>query len=405
MKIKNWVIFITLIVIFSIITHPALAIISTVTPTKKPSASHIKYYGYYYSCNDVEETQGFTNVTFCAANTTTIRRNALVGVKTIVDLRSQLFDGYTEKPTQRLKPNLQDNWKNIWAKYEPYAGNIAAWNIVDEPDRNTDITDYEAVAAEIKKTPIAKDIPILLITTKWPAKATLDKKVINPNMIGSSWIENNQFIIPKNIDWIGFDEYKCWNDCHFDINDNDAPHKIVDLENALISEGKKVNINMKLVVLPGAEAGRTTNLNPITESDKDQMIDLAQKYYDYCNNKTDCIGILSFMFRNPNPPLETALPISSITRVFNKQKELGYLILSNNPTISIKPTISTPVTVPGDIVDTNDNPTDQVNIYDYNNLMENFGKTGSPGFIPADINKDGKVDVFDYNILVGNYEK
>ncbi len=47
----------------------------------------------------------------------------------------------------------------------------------------------------------------------------------------------------------------------------------------------------------------------------------------------------------------------------------------------------------------------KVDIFDFNILVQNFGKTGSPGFIAADINKDGKVDIFDYNMLVANFVK
>ncbi|HUD18821.1 MAG TPA: discoidin domain-containing protein [Patescibacteria group bacterium] len=42
----------------------------------------------------------------------------------------------------------------------------------------------------------------------------------------------------------------------------------------------------------------------------------------------------------------------------------------------------------------------KVDILDYNILVSSFGKTGSPGFIPADIDKNGVVDIFDYNILL-----
>jgi hypothetical protein len=42
---------------------------------------------------------------------------------------------------------------------------------------------------------------------------------------------------------------------------------------------------------------------------------------------------------------------------------------------------------------------------DYAILIADFGKTGTPGWVPADIDKSGKVDVFDYNILVGNFGK
>lgn len=47
----------------------------------------------------------------------------------------------------------------------------------------------------------------------------------------------------------------------------------------------------------------------------------------------------------------------------------------------------------------------KVDIFDYNILVSDFGKTGSPGWIPADIDKNGKVDIFDYNLLIGNFGK
>ena len=47
----------------------------------------------------------------------------------------------------------------------------------------------------------------------------------------------------------------------------------------------------------------------------------------------------------------------------------------------------------------------KVDIFDYNILMSNFGKTGVAGFVKSDINKDGKVDIFDYNILISNFGK
>lgn len=57
-----------------------------------------------------------------------------------------------------------------------------------------------------------------------------------------------------------------------------------------------------------------------------------------------------------------------------------------------------PVKIQGDL--NNDN---HVNIFDYNILVTNFGKTGTAGFTPSDINRDGVVNIFDYNILVGNF--
>lgn len=56
--------------------------------------------------------------------------------------------------------------------------------------------------------------------------------------------------------------------------------------------------------------------------------------------------------------------------------------------------------IPGDI-----NDDGKVDIFDYNILLSDFGKTGAVGFSPADLNPDGKIDIFDYNILVGNFGK
>jgi spore coat protein CotH len=44
-----------------------------------------------------------------------------------------------------------------------------------------------------------------------------------------------------------------------------------------------------------------------------------------------------------------------------------------------------------------------IDIYDYNQLIADYGRTGSPGFIPADIDANGVVNIYDYNILLTNF--
>jgi hypothetical protein len=57
-----------------------------------------------------------------------------------------------------------------------------------------------------------------------------------------------------------------------------------------------------------------------------------------------------------------------------------------------------PTSKPGDI-----NGDGLVNIFDYNLLLTNFGKTGTG--IQGDVDGNNKVDIFDYNILLGNFGK
>ncbi len=62
----------------------------------------------------------------------------------------------------------------------------------------------------------------------------------------------------------------------------------------------------------------------------------------------------------------------------------------------------------GGVVVTNSsdlNSDGKVDIFDFNILLGNFGKTGSNGFIPSDIDSNGKVDIFDFNLLLGNFGK
>jgi hypothetical protein len=73
------------------------------------------------------------------------------------------------------------------------------------------------------------------------------------------------------------------------------------------------------------------------------------------------------------------------------------------PTPTILPT-KTPSPTPNNIcqgadLDHNGN----VNIFDYNILVGNFGKSGNS--LQGDIDNNGTVNIFDYNIIVGNFGK
>ena len=67
------------------------------------------------------------------------------------------------------------------------------------------------------------------------------------------------------------------------------------------------------------------------------------------------------------------------------------------PTVTVTATVApSSSTKPGDLDSDGD-----VDIFDYNKLIGDFGKSGA-GLTP-DIDKDGDVDIFDYNQLIGNF--
>lgn len=46
-----------------------------------------------------------------------------------------------------------------------------------------------------------------------------------------------------------------------------------------------------------------------------------------------------------------------------------------------------------------------VDVFDYNQVLSDFGKVGTSGFVQSDMKADGVVDIFDYNIVVSNFGK
>lgn len=74
----------------------------------------------------------------------------------------------------------------------------------------------------------------------------------------------------------------------------------------------------------------------------------------------------------------------------------GYTSTQIIPTPAPTSTASTAPNKPGDLDGNN-----KVDIFDYNILLTNFGKTGSG--IQGDIDNSGKVDIFDYNLLLTNF--
>jgi hypothetical protein len=109
------------------------------------------------------------------------------------------------------------------------------------------------------------------------------------------------------------------------------------------------------------------------------------------------------LFDNRNIPVENGGTFTDSFTPYGvalyKIEDPSYIPVSATPTPTPSPTPSCPLKSRGDLDCTN-----VINIFDYNILVYSFGTTGTPGWIVADINPDGKIDIFDYNILVYNFK-
>lgn len=118
-----------------------------------------------------------------------------------------------------------------------------------------------------------------------------------------------------------------------------------------------------------------------------------------CDASTDCgPGMICYQ-----PPMPTCPPGATCPQLMparlscrNAACKTSPNCLCGSPTPTIAPTPQ--LHLAGDI--NNDN---KVDIFDFNLLIGQFGKSGAG--LSADINGDGKVDIFDFNLLVSNFGK
>lgn len=121
--------------------------------------------------------------------------------------------------------------------------------------------------------------------------------------------------------------------------------------------------------------------------------DAYEKYLSIALTNQQVVGLMGFLYQWPidNLTLRSALipGESSYNQSFRtRQIDIGKNIIS-----------TTRNSKPGSFDDNN-----SFNIFDYNILVSNFGKTGSVGWIAADIVADGVINFFDYNMLLSQFQ-
>ena len=126
--------------------------------------------------------------------------------------------------------------------------------------------------------------------------------------------------------------------------------------------------------------------------------DIFSRYLGLATSDPEIVGILNFTWSPPDPSYPIAL-----RNVFSPTDPNYNPSFRGNQIAVGKAIISHSTATVSKLGDLNDDG--KVDIFDYNLLLADFGKTGSPGFSPADIDKNGRVDIFDYNQLVANFGK
>jgi hypothetical protein len=151
---------------------------------------------------------------------------------------------------------------------------------------------------------------------------------------------------------------------------------VIGESNSVIGSMSPVTITVANIPLPSATF--TANPNKITRGYESATLTWASENAQTINIDNGIGGVGLSGSRSVNPSTSTTYTLTASSGANSTTKQV---------TISVYK--------PGDL-----DKNGLVNIYDYNTIISDFGKSGS---CPADINKDNVVNIFDYNLLVSNF--
>lgn len=322
---------------------------------------HIQHFGYYWGMSGINEvssyvTTMFIDNTWTATGTTSsvialankdIKNLATLytlGIKGIVNVTSVFY--FRDQGHFKFRSDYEARWNTYWGYIYPHLSKIASFIPMDEPtgDMNNYATAVQRIKSKIDKLPKSEQIPILM--------------VITPDQVLR--IEKGTLSVPPEISWLGFDEYGCWgNECY--------KGKSIPAKFQLIVDNAKEHPGRKVIVIPDAVFKSETNISP-SPKNQQENVERINNFYKLCKNEPLCVGMFPFLWKTQSYKDGWLIGAEDMSIVEQRLKQIGLEI-------------------------------------NYDVLVANFGKTGTPGWIRADFIKNGKVDIFDYNVLVENFGK
>lgn len=160
-----------------------------------------------------------------------------------------------------LRADWQARWASYWKLVSPFKGNILGFYPIDEPQPYW--SGYGTITGALKAA--EPTIPVIVVIT---ARNLMD--------LGST------YSLPSSVDWIGFDEYGCWDSCRMDT-------KLAILNSYVLDRGKK------MVVVPD---GRAASGIPPTPAQQLTWVARNQNFTSWCIQAASCIALFPFLYNS-----------------------------------------------------------------------------------------------------------
>lgn len=249
------------------------------------NSGHIKYFGFFASDMSglpevIEEIQSFVNITHVADPDINealrkVKRAKSLKIAVIFDVSVYFFHTIkNSRNTYELNENYPDRWNNeIYAKVKPYVedGTIVAFYTLDEP-------------FSPKRLQGKKNLERAEILEK-VAKVVKAKFPLTPIALTLGGDSYKGYVVPKYHDWIGLDDYDCWEVCKSGVSVPDRYKHLI----------KKLNPDQFVYLVP--DAWKWAKGKPSTQ-EQAQMLELFKKYILFAKKEPKVVALFNFIYQD-----------------------------------------------------------------------------------------------------------
>jgi hypothetical protein len=275
----------------------------------------LKYFGYYFGDSDISYLSSYNNI-FLVRNIQRLDEARANGAKGILDIVDIFWNQNSPNP-KPLWPDWRTRWDSAWNNgFRERSADIVGLYVCDEAELRTNYSDYQQVVSYIKSY---TNIPIML-TISSHAALLLTDGAVDPGGVKDSWrnmTTDGKLKIPADVDWLGFDEYACWegSECFGSVSITDKLDRLIGIMKA---RGGKV------YVIPDAFIRASYNGSRY-EAETYRMV-LDQKYFDLCASRPDCILMFPFLWKYD----ANYIGINQMPRLETEFKHMGDMILKGD---------------------------------------------------------------------------
>lgn len=249
-----------------------------------PAPDHLRFFGYYFGGDYVDETAGHSNLAWIYGNEENrLQRARELGMTPVVDVSRYFLDG-----NLRLRADFREQWAAFQERIRPWADMGIVYYPQDEPYYRR----AEAHARELGGVQFYTEAMRTEDIRVMAAELEIINRTIKETTGGAAtaviWdiptLDRPDFTLPAGFDFVAFDCYGSWDDCSAAGDVEATTHRL----RSLMSPGQR------MFLVPDAYYVDST----ITVAKQNGLVRRAQQYYELAVRTPDIVAIVPFIWQS-----------------------------------------------------------------------------------------------------------